>query len=84
MRIYRNLTDQQLADKITELTGKLETVIGGGVATVVAGENRRVEYSRANQSGLEMLLKAAINEQDFRAGIQTTGAIRVSYPYAGC
>ena len=85
MKLYQNLTDVELAAKITYLTEKLETVVGGGVALVVAGESRRIEYSRANQQGLEALLKAAQNEQDRRNGIQVSGAIGVSYPYAdGC
>ncbi|HEY0083914.1 MAG TPA: hypothetical protein VGB61_14065, partial [Pyrinomonadaceae bacterium] len=61
----------------------VEKVIGGGVAVVVAGEGRRIEYSRANGGGLEALLKAACRERDRRAGVQVSGALRVRYLYAG-
>lgn len=83
MILYANLTDADLAAKIVELTAKYETALGGGVATVVAGEGRRVEYTRANSAGLLSLLRAATNERDRRAGIHVSGAIAVSYPYAG-
>lgn len=81
--LYTNLDDTQLAAKVTELTTKYETAIGGGVVTVVAGEGRRIEYSRANAAGLQSLLTAAVREQQRRAGIQVDGAISVTFPYGG-
>jgi hypothetical protein len=81
--LYNDLTDEELAAKKKELVGKYETAIGGGVATVIAGEGRRVEYTRANASGLESLIKALDREQQKRAGVQVSGAIRVTFPYSG-
>lgn len=79
--LYGNLTDDQLAAKINELTTKYETALAGGVAVVVAGEGRRVEYTRANATGLMSLITAATREQQRRAGVQVEGAIRVRFPY---
>lgn len=80
--LYGDLDDAALDAKILDLRGKLETVVLGGVALVVAGEGRRIEYSRANQSGLEGLVRDAVRERDRRAGVQITGAIAVRYGYA--
>lgn len=83
MTLYQDLTDQQLADKVKQLTDEYEKVMLGGVAIVVAGQGRRIEYTRANVTGLLSLLTAAQREQQRRAGVQVSGAIRVNFPYAG-
>lgn len=79
--IYGDMTDEELAAKIAELRGHVEQVAIGGVAVVVAGEGRRIEYSRANEKGLLALLAAASREKARRAGVQVSGAIQVTYPY---
>ena len=78
--IYTRLTDEQLAAKVEELSTAYEKAVGGGVA-VVAGEGRRMEYSRANAPGLYSLLTVALREQDRRSGVQVSGAIAVRYPH---
>jgi len=83
MNIYEDLPDDELDAKIVELRGKIEEVMMGGVAIVVAGNGRRIEYARANQSGIEGLLKAAIREKQARAGVQVSGAIQTIFPYGG-
>jgi membrane protease subunit (stomatin/prohibitin family) len=82
--LYQDLTDEELVAKIANLTSLYETAISGGTAVVVAGEGRRVEYTRSNAAGLASLITAAQREQQRRAGVQITGAIAVSYPYGGC
>lgn len=81
--LYGDMTDVELAAKIVELRAAYETAISGKVATVVAGEGRRVEYTRANIDGLKGLLTAAIRERARRDGVQVSGAIRVHFPYGG-
>lgn len=81
--MYEDLTDAALDAKIVELREKVEQVAMGGVARVVAGNGRRIEYSDANRGGLEGLLKLAIREKQARAGVQVSGAINVTFPYGG-
>lgn len=81
--LYGDLTDEQLDAKIADLRAKLETVYEGGAAIVVAGEGRRVEYTRSNASGLEGMLKDAVREKQRRAGVQVSGALGVVFPYGG-
>jgi len=76
MGIYSDLDDEELAAKIIQLRDAVETAAGGGVA-VIAGEGRRMEYTRANSSGLKELLRAALSERDSRAGGSPDAAIRV-------
>ena len=83
MGLYDDLTDEDLDAKIVELRGKVEQVISGGVARVVAGNGRRIEYSSANREGLEGLFKAAVREKQARAGVQVSGAINVTFLYGG-
>ncbi len=81
--LYTDLSDVDLELKVKDLTAKYERVMEGGAAVVVAGEGRRVEYTRANDKGLLALLTAARREQQRRAGVQVSGAIQVTFPYAG-
>lgn len=81
--LYGHLTDEALAAKIVELSAKYETAISGGVATVVAGQGRRIEYTKANAEGLKSLLTDAIRERDGRAGVQIGGALPITFPYGG-
>lgn len=81
--LYGDLDDAALAAKIVELRGKYEQAIGGGVATVVAGQGRRIEYTRSNAAGLLSLIKEAVREQESRAGVQVSGALSITFPYGG-
>ena len=81
--LYGNLSDADLATKITDLTAQYEKAISGGVATVVAGQGRRLEYTRSNASGLLSLIKEAAREQQARAGVQVGGALAITFPYGG-
>lgn len=64
--MYSDLTDLELDEKIVELRTKVEQVVGGGGVAVLAGEGRRVEYTRGNVAGLEALLTEARNEKERR------------------
>jgi hypothetical protein len=76
---YSGLTCEQLDKKIAELMSASEQLaLGGGIA-VVAGEGRRVEYTRGQSNGADKLLKEAICERDWRAGHVTGGAIGVRF-----
>lgn len=56
------LDDVELRALVTELrSGVKEAMIGGGVA-VIAGEGRRMEYTRANLKDLKAELAAAQRE----------------------
>jgi hypothetical protein len=81
--IYEHLTDTELDAKKRMLAEKYEEAMGGGVAIVIAGEGRRVEYTRANADGLLSLMKAVDLEQRKRRGEQVSGAISVTFPYGG-
>jgi peptidoglycan hydrolase-like protein with peptidoglycan-binding domain len=81
--LYGNLSDDDLAAKIVELTASYEKTMTGGAAIVVAGQGRRIEYTRSNSSGLMALLTAATREQQRRAGIQVDGALSITFPYGG-
>lgn len=52
MRPYINYTDDELVTAITDTYQARRTVAAGGLAVVIAGEGRRVEYTRANPSML--------------------------------
>jgi hypothetical protein len=67
MAMYSDLTDEELAAKITELRGKVETVAGGGAVAVIAGEGRRKEFTRGNIGDLRALLTEAVQEAERRA-----------------
>lgn len=56
MRPYIDYTDEQLIAEINATLAARKTAISGGVA-VVAGEGRRIEYTRANLTGLEQTLR---------------------------
>jgi len=79
MSFYEDLDDEDLAAKIKELRVAYETVIGGQVA-VIAGNGRRMEYTRADSKALLGLLREAQNLRDERGGATVSGAIGVFYP----
>lgn len=78
--VYGDMTPEELNAEIDELRGKIKEVIMGGVVTRASGKGRLIEYSRANQGGLEGLLKLATRERARRAGEQIDGAIRAEMP----
>jgi len=80
IQIYTNLSDADLQAKIDTFTSAYEAAMSGGVATVVAGEGRRIEYTKSNATGLYSLLKLALDEQQRRTGVVTTGAIEIIWP----
>lgn len=63
--MYDDLDDAELDAKIIELRTKLEEAAGGGIA-VIAGENRRKEFTRGNSGELKKLLDAATTEREKR------------------
>ena len=52
MRPFINYTDEEIQTAITESYEAKRTIARGGVAVVIAGEGRRVEYTQANASAL--------------------------------
>lgn len=48
MRPYINYTDDEVVTAITETYAARRKIAAGGIAVVIAGEGRRVEYSQAN------------------------------------
>lgn len=65
--MYADLTDEELNAKVSELRDAIEKVSLGGAVAVIAGEGRRVEYTRANSEGLNSLYRLAIIEVEKRA-----------------
>ena len=65
--MYSDLTDEELDAEIVELRGKVKEVMSGGAVQVIAGEGRRIEYTRSNIDGLESLLRSALNEREKRS-----------------
>lgn len=80
MGIYSDLTDEALAAEIAAYrAARKEMTLGQGVA-VIAGEGRRVEFTKANRADLDAELRALIREQDKRAGRRGGGrAIEVHF-----
>lgn len=81
--MYSDLDDEELDAEIVELRTKVKEVMAGGAVQVIAGEGRRIEYTRSNLDGLESLLRAALNEREKRAnGGRLPGrALRVRHSY---
>lgn len=64
--MYADLNDTELAAKIAELRGHIETVEIGGNVVKVSGQGSAVEYGRANIAGLRTLYREAVAEQNRR------------------
>lgn len=66
--LYSDLTDEQLAAKIVQFRdAQDELALGGGVA-VIAGEGRRIEYTRSQSGKLASALIELLAERDRRGG----------------
>lgn len=66
--MYDDLDDEALDAKIIELRADLEKVAKGGVVVSIAGEGRRKEFTRGNQSDLRKLYDEAVLVRDRRRG----------------
>lgn len=66
MARYSDLTDEELQGKITSFRNALEELALGGGVSVVAGEGRRMEFTRSNIKDCERLLEALEAEWDSR------------------
>lgn len=81
MRPYINYTDDEVITAITETYTARRKTAAGGIAVVIAGEGRRVEYSQANAGMLSEDLRMLEYEARLRgleiAGIG--GAIAVEF-----
>lgn len=82
MRPYINYTDDEVVTAITETYAARRKIAVGGIAVVIAGEGRRVEYSQgltdqlnqdlrlleyeARQRGLEIAGRGGAIEVEFR------------------
>lgn len=64
--MYSDLSDEELDVEIVELRGKVKQVMSGEAVQVIAGEGRRVEYTRSNLDGLNDLLRLALLEREKR------------------
>lgn len=66
MRVYEDLTDEQLIAEIKEYRAARKTLaIGGGIATV-AGEGRRIEYGRGDGRAISSALRELYLELEYR------------------
>lgn len=66
MRLYADLTDEQLSAEISEYSGAIKKIaLGGGIA-VVAGEGRRVEYASGNVGEARTALRDLLAEARIR------------------
>lgn len=81
MRPYIEYTDDEIVTAITETYAARRTIANGGVAVVIAGEGRRVEYTRGNATMMNDDLRMLEYEARLRglpiAGIG--GAIGVEF-----
>lgn len=78
---YSDLSDEALDAKIAELGQKVENLATGGGVEVVAGEGRRMEFTRSSRGDLLALYRSAVEERRKRRGdapLQT--GIRVNFP----
>lgn len=81
MRPYINLTDDELTKEIVDTHAARRKVASGGVAVVIAGEGRRVEYTRANAGMIDEDLRMLAYEARTR-GLEIggeSGAIGVEF-----
>jgi len=67
MPSYRDLTDQELTDKIAKYRAAIEEIDLDGATSVIAGEGRRQEFVRSNASHLRTTLDELQCEQRRRA-----------------
>lgn len=79
MGMYSDLTDEELSAKIAKYRQAAEDLDIGEQVAVVAGEGRRMEFTRANSRRLLATLKALIREKDRRSGTNRNGAIEVYF-----
>lgn len=81
MRPYINLTDEEVVTAITDTFAARSQIGTGGVAVVIAGEGRRVEYTPADNKQLSSDLRHLEYEARLRgldiAGIG--GAVAVEF-----
>ncbi len=79
MRPYADLTDRALSDEIKQYRdARREALFGGGVG-VIAGEGRRIEYTKTSIGGLDADLRLLYYEARMRGMAigGTGGAIAV-------
>lgn len=66
MSPYKNLTDQQLLDKIAQFQAAYEELaLGDGIA-VIAGEGRRLEYTKRDGRAISNILRECYAEAQSR------------------
>lgn len=66
MRLYADLTDEQLLAEISEYRGAIKQVAMGGGVGVVAGEGRRIEYTSGNVGEARTALRDLLAEAYLR------------------
>ena len=66
MRLYADLTDEQLSAEISEYRAAIKAVAVGGGVGVVAGEGRRVEYVAGNVIEARTALRDLLAEARIR------------------
>lgn len=76
MSMYDDLTDDEVNAKIIVFRDAYEAVIGGQVA-VIAGNGRRMEYTRADSKALLAIIRELRSLRDERAGGLGTGALGI-------
>lgn len=81
MSIYSGISDEDLLDEISQFrSARRELMLGQGVA-VVAGEGRRMEFTRANAGDLTTELKNLIAEANCRGLIEASGGGAISLEF---
>jgi diaminopimelate decarboxylase len=66
MRLYADLTDEQLSAEISEYRAAIKKVALGGGIGVVAGEGRRIEYAEGNVNEARTALRDLLAEAAYR------------------
>lgn len=66
MRLYADLTDDELSAEISEYRAAIKKVATGGGIAVVAGEGRRVEYVSGNVGEARTALRDLLAEASYR------------------
>jgi len=79
MRLYADLTDEQLLAEITEMLDAKKELALGKIA-VIAGEGRRIEYAPSQKQSVNNILRELgleARERGLSIGGDGGGAIRV-------
>jgi hypothetical protein len=63
---YSDLSDEELTARIVKYRDAQDQVVMGGNVAVIAGEGRRIEYTRSNASSIAAILSELLAERNRR------------------